>query len=282
MTSQLTQMAANTAMFDGHDLELTFSTIHQAGYRYVELAYNEGYVGNLNPSLFTAESAAKVNDLLQKFELSTLALGCTMNLAGPNVLEKFRLRIQFARMIGARCLNACTTSMAERELLVKNMRILGPEAQDNGCIICLENGGDYNYNAFTSAEDGLRLLEEINHPGVALNVDPGNMLSLCPELDPVEQTLDMLSACEHFHIKDVIIQDGEFYFPAIGDGIIDYATILPALAQQGIPCSLEIPLRMHRLPDSTPVRTPELAPIAQSLEILVRSREAIEKMLKSS
>lgn len=280
MTSQLTQLAVNTAMFDGHDLELAFSTIQQAGFHYVELAYNEGYVGNLNPSLFTAESAARVKDLLQRFELSTLALGCTMNLAGPGMLDKFRLRIQFARMIGARCLNACTTSMAERDLLIKNLRILGPEAHDNGCIICLENGGDYNYNAFAEAEDGLELLEEINHPAVALNVDPGNMLSLCPDLDPVEQTMDMLSACEHFHIKDVIIQDGEFYFPAIGDGIIDYATILPALAEQGIPCSLEIPLRMHRLADSTPVRSPELAPIAQSLDILVRSRQAIEAMLK--
>lgn len=280
MTSQLTQLAVNTAMFDGHDLELAFSTIQQAGFHYVELAYNEGYVGNLNPSLFTAESAARVKDLLQRFELSTLALGCTMNLAGPGMLDKFRLRIQFARMIGARCLNACTTSMAERDLLIKNLRILGPEAQDNGCIICLENGGDYNYNAFAEAEDGLELLEEINHPAVALNVDPGNMLSLCPDLDPVEQTMDMLSACEHFHIKDVIIQDGEFYFPAIGGGIIDYATILPALAEQGIPCSLEIPLRMHRLADSTPVRSPELAPIAQSLDILVRSRQAIEAMLK--
>ena len=280
MTSQLTQLAVNTAMFDGHDLELAFSTIQQAGFHYVELAYNEGYVGNLNPSLFTAESAARVKDLLQRFELSTLALGCTMNLAGPGMLDKFRLRIQFARMIGARCLNACTTSMAERDLLIKNLRILGPEAQDNSCIICLENGGDYNYNAFSEAEDGLELLEEINHPAVALNVDPGNMLSLCPDLDSVEQTMDMLSACEHFHIKDVIIQDGEFYFPAIGDGIIDYATILPALAEQGIPCSLEIPLRMHRLADSTPVRSPELAPIAQSLDILVRSRQAIEAMLK--
>lgn len=280
MTSQLTQLAVNTAMFDGHDLELAFSTIQQAGFHYVELAYNEGYVGNLNPSLFTAESAARVKELLQRFELSTLALGCTMNLAGPGMLDKFRLRIQFARMIGARCLNACTTSMAERDLLIKNLRILGPEAQDNGCIICLENGGDYNYNAFAEAEDSLELLEEINHPAVALNVDPGNMLSLCPDLDPVEQTMDMLSACEHFHIKDVIIQDGEFYFPAIGDGIIDYATILPALAEQGIPCSLEIPLRMHRLADSTPVRSPELAPIAQSLDILVRSRQAIEAMLK--
>ncbi|QBH97543.1 sugar phosphate isomerase/epimerase [Limnobaculum zhutongyuii] len=279
MTSQLTQMAVNTAMFDGHDLDSAFSTIQQAGYRYLELAYNEGYVGNLNASLFSTSSISHIKELLQKYDLSTIALGCTMNLAGANMLEKFRLRIRFAHALGIRCLNACTTEQKERQKMIDNLKILAPEAADYGCVICLENGGDYNYDAFTSAEDGIRLLDELDHPAIALNIDPGNMLSLCPELDPVEQVLAMLPYSQHFHIKDVEMRGDQFWFPAIGDGVIDYKTILPALAKRAIPCSLEIPLRMHRLADSTPLRSDQLAPLEKSLDILVRSRLAIEKML---
>lgn len=46
-------VGVNTAMFDGIDTEAAFQTIQQAGFRYVELAYNEGYVGNISPALFS-------------------------------------------------------------------------------------------------------------------------------------------------------------------------------------------------------------------------------------
>lgn len=280
MSKTLTQLAVNTAMFDGHDLAHAFTIIAETGYRYLELAYNEGYVGNLNPTLFSTASAHRVKELMQENGLSTVALGCTMNLAGADTVEKFRLRIRFAHMLGVRCLNACTTQLPEREQMIKNLRKIAPEAADSGCIICLENGGDPNYDAFTTAEDGIRLLEEIGHPAVALNIDPGNMLSLAPELDPVEQTLAMLPYAAHFHIKDVEMRDGEFWFPAIGDGVIDYGAILPALADRGIPCSLEIPLRMHRQSDSWPVRSEELAPLEACRAVLSRSLTGIQRLLK--
>lgn len=46
-------IGVNTAMFDGLETDVAFSTIKKAGFRYVELAYNQGYVGDM-PRRFLA------------------------------------------------------------------------------------------------------------------------------------------------------------------------------------------------------------------------------------
>ncbi|NOJ99623.1 sugar phosphate isomerase/epimerase, partial [Corallococcus coralloides] len=55
-------IGVNTAMFDGLDTDVAFSTIKKAGFHYVELAYNQGYVGDMPPELFGAENAAHIRE----------------------------------------------------------------------------------------------------------------------------------------------------------------------------------------------------------------------------
>lgn len=89
----------------------------------------------------------------------------------------------------------------------------------------------------------------------------------------------MLPGARHCHIKDVMRLNGEYHFPPIGEGELNYAPLLQALAENEIPASLEIPLRMHRQPDSWPQRADQPVDPAISLEVLIRSRLALEKML---
>ncbi|WP_458969118.1 sugar phosphate isomerase/epimerase family protein [Pantoea sp. S-LA4] len=273
------KLGVNSAMFDGHPPEVAFRTVRDAGFAYIELAYNQGYVGQLDPALFGRENAARINDLKQQYDLKMHALGCTINLAAPDAVEQFRLRVTFAQQIGARYLNACTARRDDRAALIDNLRRMAPIAEEAGCILCIENGGDPDYDAFALAEDGFALLEAVSHPAVAFNLDPGNMVSLCPQQDPIAEALTMLPGTRHCHLKDVMRQNGEYHFPPIGEGELNYAPLLQALAENAIPASLEIPLRMHRQPDSWPQRADQPVDPAISLEVLIRSRLALEKML---
>lgn len=276
---QKLEPGVNTAMFDGVEPEVAFRTVHDAGFRYIELAYNQGYVGNLDPSLFGAENAARVVDLLAKYQLKTRALGCTMNLAAPDAIAQFTARIEFAGRIGATFLNACIGRRQDRQAIIANLRELAPRAADSGCVICIENGGDPNYDVFAVAEEGLALLEAIDSPAVAFNIDPGNTVSLRPERDAINECIHMLPGTRHAHIKDVLRKEGEFFFPAIGEGMLDYRPLLQELEQRAIPCSLEIPLRMHRSSDTFPHRAPQPVDPALSLDVLTRSRQQLEKLL---
>ena len=251
----LDRVAINTAIFDGHEIPESLAMIHDIGVSKVEFAFNQGYVGNLDDRLFSNSHADYLIDLLSHNLLSTDALGCTMDLAANQAVEGFKLRIRFAQRLGVRYLNTCTTRSANLSHLVKNLQQLAPYAEEHGCIICLENGGDSNFDAIATAQQGIRLLEQLDHKAVALNFDPGNTVSMCPDVNPAEEALVALPYCRHFHVKDVVASPQQYTFPAIGNGCIAYNEILRPLAASGIPFSLEIPMRMKRLPDATPNRS---------------------------
>ncbi|MGR5448855.1 sugar phosphate isomerase/epimerase family protein [Vibrio sp. PNB22_2_2] len=250
----LERLAINTAIFDGHDLKTSLKTIESLGVNQVEFAFNQGYVGSLDSDMFSENHAQYLLSLLEKEQLTTQALGCTMNLASPSAIEDFMMRIDFAHALGVTYLNTCTGPIADRHIIVENLKILAGYAKDKGCVICIENGGDHNFNAFASAHDGVRILSEVDNSALALNFDPGNSVSLVPNLSPSEEAQIALPFCRHFHVKDVQVHDDKFTFPVLGEGVINYQPIMQSLASRQIPFSIEKPLRMYRRKDSFPIR----------------------------
>lgn len=248
------RLAINTAIFDGHDLKISLKTIKSLGVNKVEFAFNQGYVGQLDRDMFSETHANYLLSLLEKEGLTTDALGCTMNLAAPNAIDEFKLRIRFANKLGVTYLNTCTGPIGERHTIINNLKELAPYAEEHGCVICIENGGDHNFNAFTSAEDGVRIIGEVGHSALALNFDPGNSVSLAPNLSPAEESKFALPFCRHFHVKDVLVHDDKFTFPTLGEGIINYKPIIEALYNRNLSFSIEKPLRMSRRKDTFPVR----------------------------
>lgn len=270
------KLGVNTSIFDGHDMDLAFGIIRELGYDYVELAYNQGYVGDLDDSLFSPANAQHIRTLLDKHQLKTLALGCTFNLARPEAVEYLKTRIDFAQAIGVKLLNACTAKREDYAALVSNLRQIAPHLEQAGCCLLIENGGDHNYDAFALAAEGEQLLREVGSAAVAFNGDAGNMVSLRPQADAIEQIMQLLPQMRHCHIKDVYKQGAEFYFPAIGLGLLDYEPLLHSLAEKEIPCTLEIPLRMHRLTDSMPVRSDAPVELERIVEVLRESKKYID------
>ncbi|WP_336777694.1 sugar phosphate isomerase/epimerase family protein [Pantoea sp. USHLN256] len=270
------KLGVNTSIFDGHDMDLAFGIIRELGYDYVELAYNQGYVGDLDDSLFSQQNAQRIRSLLDKHQLKTLALGCTFNLARPEAVGYLQTRIGFAEEIGVKLLNACTAKREDYAALVNNLRQIAPQLEQAGCCLLIENGGDNNYDAFALAAEGEQLLHEVGSTALAFNGDAGNMVSLRPQADAIQQMMKLLPQMRHCHIKDVVKQGSEFHFPAIGQGLLDYKPLLKELVKRDIPCTLEIPLRMHRLADSTPQRSAAPVALERIVQVLSESKKFIE------
>ncbi|WP_455853312.1 sugar phosphate isomerase/epimerase family protein [Pantoea endophytica] len=270
------KLGVNTSIFDGHDMDLAFGVIRELGFDYVELAYNQGYVGDLDDSLFSPANAQRIRALLDKHQLKTLALGCTFNLARPEAVEYLLTRIGFAQAIGVKLLNACTAKREDYAALVGHLRQIAPHLEQAGCCLLIENGGDHNYDAFALAAEGEQLLREVGSAAVAFNGDAGNMVSLRSDADAIKQMLQLLPQMRHCHIKDVYKQGIEFHFPPIGQGILEYQPLIKSLAVHDIPCTLEIPLRMHRLADSMPVRSDTPVELERIVEVLRESKRYID------
>jgi sugar phosphate isomerase/epimerase len=102
-------------------------------------------------------------------------------------------------------------------------------------------------------------------------------VSLRPQAEAIPQMMRLLPQMRHCHIKDVVKRGDEFYFPAIGQGSLNYPPLLAALAEHKIPCTLEIPMRMHRLADSTSVRSAMPVALEQIVQVLSESKDYIDK-----
>ncbi|KGQ24127.1 sugar phosphate isomerase/epimerase family protein [Gallibacterium anatis] len=273
------KLAVNTSIYDGYDLDTIFNSIKKCGFDYFELAYNQGYVGNLNQDLFSKENANYINQLKSKYSLDTFALGCTMDLSVDNLYDIFSPRITFANLIGAKYINVCTTTLENRENLILNLKSLRSLLEMNKCILCIENAGDYNFNAFVDLSDGIKILNELESDLYSINFDPGNMVTYDRKLDVVNQSLNSINYCNHFHIKDVKINNDKFEFVPIGEGIIDYSNIIRKLKENDIVSSLEIPLRIYRELDSTPKRCSDKVDINLIEETLIKSRKYIDNII---
>lgn len=273
------KLSVNTSIYDGYDLDTTLNSIKKCGFDYFELAYNQAYVSNLNQNLFSIENANFVNSLKERYQLSTLALGCTMDLSSDNFIDIFAPRIHFAKLIGARYINVCTTKKENKNKMLENLKALRAFLEESGCILCLENGGDYNFNAFITIKEGIELINELGNDCYSINFDPGNMITSNKNLDVLSESISALDFSRYFHIKDVSILDRKFIFVPIGEGLIDYSKIIRKLVKKELPCSLEIPLRIYRELDSTPIISDQKIELNLIENVLIKSKEYIKNIL---
>lgn len=262
----------STIAYDGYDLDTTLEGIAAAGVKNVELAYSEAYTAPVTEETFSAEAAESVQESLADAGLRCLSLAAHMDMSRPESVAKFKRRIDFATALGADYIVSTAGPLSNRDAFLENMQILGDYAGAAGITICLENMGDGRPNIIDSAAPAIALIREINLPSVKINYDFANLLPhLGGRLRPEEDYKIALDEIRYCHVKDVARDpQGRWFFPAIGTGTIDFERILAELAAHPspIPLSLELSLRITRLPDATPVRADQpvaLDEIAQAL-----------------
>lgn len=248
----------STVAFDGYDLGTAISEIAAVGADGVEVAFIEGYTDPFTEESFNQEHADEIRSQLAKYDITCRSFSAHMDLTKPKAVEIFKRRMEFACRLGADTIITNAAPMARKTEFMANIRELGQTAQSMGLLIGLENPGDGKANVIDTAEQASQVIDEIALETVRLNYDFGNVISHCfEEVDPEEDYRRALPQTGHYHVKDVARKDGGWEFTAIGGGMIDYRTILAAVSQDPRPLnvSLEIPMRLRRAADASPVRS---------------------------
>lgn len=116
------------------------------------------------------------------------------------------------------------------------MRRLAPYAQEHGVTIAVKPHGGIT----TTAEDCLRVLKAVDHPGYRLCFDPGNLLYYANER-PEARLADLAPYCVAMCIKDESggLRGSVNVTP--GDGDVDFPLVFRILRDQGFhgPCVIE-------------------------------------------
>jgi sugar phosphate isomerase/epimerase len=240
----------------------------------VELAFIAGYTEPFSEEYFTRENAADLKEQLKKHNLCCTSFSSHVNLADDGIVPLFKKRMEFAKNVGAHTIVTNAAPKEREAVFLENMTSLSSFAEKLELKIGLENPGDGSINVINRGSDCQEMIDSIDCNWVGINYDFGNLVSHCFEQVRPESDYKLCkNSTVHYHVKDVKAAKDGWYFPSIGQGDIDYRSILQDLAQDNPvkPISLEIPLRLRRDKNAQPVRSNKKIPLQE-----------IEQVLKSS
>jgi L-ribulose-5-phosphate 3-epimerase len=239
------RLAASTNTYHTLSLEEALAGIAAAGFKSVELTSVPGWTEHVRRDA-TPEHLAHVKDQLKLNGLTPISLSGHSDLVSDAGVAEFRKALNLCRQFGISYVStstgghAATSEGGVDEQRVEFLKRIGPladEAAADGIVICLETHGGPLSTGASSAE----LIQEIDKPNVGINYDAGNVI-FYGDTRPETDITTAAPYVKHLHVKDKIGGAGEWNFPAVGAGEIDYATIFAALDAVGFagPCSIEI------------------------------------------
>lgn len=256
------------APYDGHPIPAMLASMAACGATHIEPAYIVGYTEPFDESAFTPAQAQQWQRWLLDSGMACHAFSSHIDLGRDDAVEVFRGRMDFARALGAEVINTNAAARKLKKRFFANIEVLARHAEAIGLKIGLENPGDGSDNLLNTASDGPALLADIGHPMVGLNYDAGNTISHRLGVVPADDALTAMPLCLHTHIKDVRKDANGYFFTSLGQGQIDCARILRAVAQTDLNLSIEIPMRLHRMPNAQPSRSPYRVPLGDIEAVL--------------
>jgi len=261
---------------------MAFEQIAQVGARYVEVAFIEGYIDPFTEETFIAANAKNLRRNLIDSGLSCHTFSAHLDLSKVGTVEIFKHRLEFACELGAKIVISNTAPPSREQEFYRNIQQLAAHAHILGITIALENPGDGRKNLLDTGVEGARIIEQLGLTNVGLNYDFGNVVThLQDQVRPEDDFEAALPHTVHLHIKDLEGDSRGWQFTEIGKGTVNYQRILSDCRIRGLPLSLEVPLRLRRLPSGRPVRGPHPVCIEEIVGVLKGSFEYTTRMLES-
>ena len=230
----------STIIFKPYTLEEALRGLAEAGFENVEIGAVKGFLEHLNPDNLTPDTIAETRAALERHGLRVVSMSGHAQLHEEEGRERLRRVLHAGKELGIRALNTFTgdaETPEERARFVENARALADEAETAGIRLCIETDS----NLLPTAETGIAILEEIGHPWIQINYDPGNVVYYAGA-NPEEDIKHALPRLGHVHLKDKRGGRDVFDFPPLGEGDLDIRSLLADLeaVEFSGPVSMEI------------------------------------------
>jgi L-ribulose-5-phosphate 3-epimerase len=271
-------VSVSTMAFDGYALETALDELAALGVKHVEPASVDKIFQHLVEEDFCPARANWLRKELNARGLSCLSLSAHMDLTGADSVERFHRRLEFARNIGARCVNSIAGPTGRLDVFKRNIPAIADRARDLGVVVALENHGDL----LDREHQILEFIREINHPAIRVNYDTGNAWYYSKgAINPVEELALVAPVVAHIHLKTPKIVEGLLRWVALGDGILDLPAVGRVLKERlpGVPVSYELSPRQRSRDFEPRWRAPEVPPLPELRATIARSLAALEDAL---
>ncbi|HDP35344.1 MAG TPA: hypothetical protein ENN29_09575 [Candidatus Hydrogenedentes bacterium] len=127
---------------------------------------------------------------------------------------------------------------APKEIVYERLRRAGEAAAKHGVIIALETHPDLGTNGGIHVET----MKAIDHPNVRVNYDTANITYYNENTDAVAELKKCIDYVATVEVKDHNAELESWFFPALGEGVVDFPAIFNMLRAHGYtgPVTLEV------------------------------------------
>jgi sugar phosphate isomerase/epimerase len=230
-------LAGHTNSYHTYGFEEALAGIAGAGFKYVELSAVPGWTEHVDLDSDPAETRRR----LAGHGLEAASLSGHSDLTTREGLEHGVKAVEWAAAYGIPVVNTAVgghQSADENEAaFLENVGALADAAEEAGIVVALEIHGDI----MASSDVTIPLVEKIGRDSIKVNYDTANVEFYSGER-AVDDLPKITSRLAHVHLKDTAGGKGNWDFPAIGDGTVDFRRVLEILRDSGYsgPYSVEI------------------------------------------
>jgi sugar phosphate isomerase/epimerase len=233
----MTPLAGHTNSYHPYSAEQAYAGLAAAGYGAVELSAVPGWTEHVDVHGDPAEVRAQ----LERHGLEALSISGHSDLTTHEGLDHGLAVVAWADRYGLPIVNTAIGGHAHVEesesAFLANIGTLADAAQAAGLVVALEIHGDLMATGAQSAA----LLDRIGHPAVKVNYDTANVEHYggVRAEDDLPAIVDRVA---NVHLKDMRGGKGDWDFPAIGGGHVDFGRVLEILRGAGFtgPFAVEV------------------------------------------
>jgi sugar phosphate isomerase/epimerase len=230
-------LAGHTNSYHTYSFDEALAGIAGAGFKGVELSAVPGWTEHVDLNA----DPGSVRDKLDGYGLTAVSLSGHSDLTTREGLTHGIKAARWAGRYGLPVLNTAVgghESADENEAaFLGNIGELADAAEEAGVVVALEIHGDI----MASSDVTLPLIAKIGRDSVKVNYDTANVEFYSGDL-AVEDLPKITGELAHVHLKDTTGGKGNWNFPGVGDGHVDFGRVLSILRDAGYsgPYSVEI------------------------------------------
>jgi inosose dehydratase len=186
----------------------------------------------------SAENVDLLQSRLADFGLSVSTLQCPCDLTVDPETMRPHLAVGQAMGVKIFFISVKAGDAMSKPEAYRRLRARAELASEHGIILSMETHPDLGEN-FIEAR---ATLHAVAHPNLRWNIDTANLYYYNANCDAVEQATKGAAFIASVHLKDTNGARHCWWFPALGEGVVDFAGVFAALVAKGFsgPYTLEL------------------------------------------
>ncbi|GAP12673.1 sugar phosphate isomerase/epimerase [Longilinea arvoryzae] len=233
-------VAVNSNCYHGYSIEEAIDGIRTAGFHFIELTATKGWTEHVFPTM-SFNDLNSVKDRLDDAGLVAFSMSGHTNLMDTERIGDFINNMRLANFFGCDTIVSSIgeahlkdQAVATNEEVARHIQNLLPYLEEYDLDLVLENHGEHATGQIIK-----EIVELVGSRRVWVNYDTANVIYFAG-VNPLADLPRCVDKVGYMHIKDKIGGKGEWNFPALGKGEIDFPAILGLLDEAGNDCPLSI------------------------------------------